>query len=1231
MDKLKVAYVIDGSWFSEGYFDVSVSEDANESIYIADDLELIHRSQTIEILSFINDSGSVVQKRIWQGMYNLSRYTDFYIVKETKKDLSFFDIIVYSEGTDCNDTAVNPNKTNSISFVSIAKNPTIPSSPYSLTFGENFLGNTASPNEGATPLGSNISPIGGVTAETVVGFHYPLNLSGSFHQIYSTTDYYSYDVIYHNKSIIYTIPYNIPVDRYKADPNMVTNIIGFVGPLRSTLIRGMYYDNTGTIEPGGSTFDDVQVGDTQRFSWQGGFHNSIKSKRYKKNFTFAPGQTSNVKMAVYSPNIMGSTAPENVSSPIHHTPLLLLNDGLVIRNYGNFDTQKTWNNRISLSSEGRKYFGTTGDGALISTVSGLDNVVKIDGLTLTGVTLLAMTYNYTLALKQNPSSIHIWGTTYTSSQEFIGTPTGSQTMVPAGLCLATIKDIQGSFDNFCALNNDGTVVCWGENQWGQSRGTSSNGTNITDSPTGQAVRMLGITLTGVTKIVPGTMNHYAITDGKVVGWGNYFIGSGGETLNGINQGSRSNGNNYTSYPIGISFIQELGIVVTDVVDIRAGWDINQNGGNDILYGLTASTALVNIYNNSRNTRFWETNRNINGVVATKSDNTFSNWGFFWGNAGIGTNPNKVGDTMSYNYQISHVNNYINTLYKKPLIFENEKLPFFRKLSSGGFLESSHLCGITNGNKIYCIGTDTFYTDDSQVSRHLTKNDVDISLLNIPDLNYIDVVCGKTHNLAITSNNNVVGWGSNEFGECRGTTFDGSAITITSSNLVKILGVTLQNVIKVSVGDNFSVALKSDKTTVAWGQMEEFNYIPNSLSTNYKFDNILSNNMGTFYKFSEPGVSLYGFSSSNENIFYSSSTLSANVDHLSTKFVNDYSNLNIKYDFNNIEMAKYETILSVKPNNNVFMLGIVNLSIPNEDIGFGDPITENTNNRSLHNSRNVKSLKSNNNHIVYQKLDNTLVDTYLYVIDGVIPEPYYVDSTNTTNILDYHVGSEYTIVTYSSDPTTNPSSWMGINFTTKENFCYFQDYKNSRNPINTTKIIPIPCTTDAVGLLAQRFNSGVDIWKSCVGESRGKIQNHLGLAESNKSINSINTVKQAANNDLYFSTWRTGYTGSNKALTNISTVLMINRIKKEIKIAVDAVLFEVNDHKSTTFISDPIADILAGYQRDGAITSNTISVSSAAAPPIQIVITLNFPYLIDKVTVMLNTDVSGQRLEEIRAF
>lgn len=1230
MDKLKVAYVVTSSpnWF--GFFNATASEDANESIYIASSHELIHRSQTITILDIINNSGSTTNKKTWQEIYNLSVYTDFYIVKETKKDLSFFDIIVYSDGTDCNDTTVNPNKTNSISFVSIAKNPTIPSSPYNLTFGENFLGNCYAPY-------SILPIINGVTAETVVGFHYPVSpLYQQFHQIYSNTDYYSYDVIYHNKSFIYTIPFNVSANTYANLPNVYTiNTINFVGPLRSTLVRGVYYDNTGTIEPGVSN----------------------NTKKYKKEFSFAPGQTSNVKMAVYSPNFLVSeesevlTGQNESSLKYHHAPLLLLNDGLVIRNYGDFDTVRTWNDKLSEQTNkakdgaviGRKYFGTTGGGALISTQSDLNNVVKINGLTLTGVTLLAMTYNYTLALKQNPSSIHIWGTTYESSQEFVGTPTGPQTMVPAGLCLATIKDIQGSFDNFCALNNDGTVVCWGENQWGQSRGTSADGTNITDSPTGQAVRMLGITLTGVTKIVPGTMNHYAITGGKVVGWGNYFIGPSGATLNGINQGSQSNGNNYTSYPIGISFIQELGIVVTNVVDIHAGWDINQNGGTQLLTGILgdalAANNILQLYNNSRSNRFWETNRNINGVVATKSDNTFSNWGFFWGNRAIGLDPAKVGDTMSYNYQISHVNNYINTIITNPVsgLFSNKLLPSFRKLSSGGVLESSHLCGITN-NKIYCIGTDTFYTDNSQVSRHLGTNEVDISLLNIPDLNYIDVVCGKTHNLAITSNNNVVGWGSNDFGECRGTTFDGNPITITSSNLVKILGVTLQNVIKVSVGDNFSVALKSDKTTVAWG-VTSFNSIPNSLSANYKFDNILSNNLGTFYKFSEPGVSLYGFSSSNENIFYSSNyetSFSQWPNGISDKFLDNYSNLNIRYDFNNIEMARYETILSVKPNNNIFLLSMTNLNDVRDENLNSVSVVENTNNRSLHNSRNVKSLKSNNNHIVYQKLDNTLVDTYLYVIDGVIPEPYYVDSTNTTNILDYHVGSEYTIVTYSSDPTTNPSSWMGINFTTKENFCYFQDYKNSINPINTTKIIPIPCTTDAVGLLVERFNSGVDIWKSCAGESRGKIPNpagayHLGLVESNKSINSINTVKQAANNDLYFSTWNTGYTGSNKALTNISTVLMINRIKKEIKIAVDAVLFEVNDYKSTTFISEPIADILGRYQRDGAITSSSIVVSPAAAPPIQIEITLHFPYLIDKVTLMLNTDVSGQRLEEIRAF
>ena len=65
----------------------------------------------------------------------------------------------------------------------------------------------------------------------------------------------------------------------------------------------------------------------------------------------------------------------------------------------------------------------------------------------------------------------------------------------------------------------GTVVAWGKNDYGQCLGTGLNGSALTSTPSGDAVQINGITLTGVSAIAGGAYHTIALKNGEVLAWG----------------------------------------------------------------------------------------------------------------------------------------------------------------------------------------------------------------------------------------------------------------------------------------------------------------------------------------------------------------------------------------------------------------------------------------------------------------------------------------------------------------------------------------------------------------------------------------------------------------------------------------------------------------------------------------------------------------------------------------
>ncbi|HEV2784270.1 MAG TPA: hypothetical protein VGX25_33205 [Actinophytocola sp.] len=157
---------------------------------------------------------------------------------------------------------------------------------------------------------------------------------------------------------------------------------------------------------------------------------------------------------------------------------------------------------------------------------------------LTGVTSIAAGRAHVLALLSDGSVVG-WGRNF---QGQLGDGTSVDRSTPVPVCavgqsapcsafLTGVSGLVGGDDHSVALLTDGSVLTWGDNEFGQL----GNGT-LTDSPVPTPVCAVGQTapcsefLTGASSLGPGLLdNSLAVGPGGVVyGWGNNFFGQLGD-------------------------------------------------------------------------------------------------------------------------------------------------------------------------------------------------------------------------------------------------------------------------------------------------------------------------------------------------------------------------------------------------------------------------------------------------------------------------------------------------------------------------------------------------------------------------------------------------------------------------------------------------------------------------------------------------------------------------------
>jgi len=191
----------------------------------------------------------------------------------------------------------------------------------------------------------------------------------------------------------------------------------------------------------------------------------------------------------------GVRSAVQISGGIFHTAALLRNGEVSC--WGTND----WGEGVG------RVFGSQANGAPITNGVPGDHV-KVLGQVLVGAVKVSAGELHTTALLGNGSVVQ-WGT--------LDYP------VPANLVATSVS--AGSLFTM-ALRPDGRVVCWGRNYHGDCLGTDASGNAIGGTPDGsQFVRVLGSELTGVVQIAAGYEHATAVrANGTVACWGRNDFG-----------------------------------------------------------------------------------------------------------------------------------------------------------------------------------------------------------------------------------------------------------------------------------------------------------------------------------------------------------------------------------------------------------------------------------------------------------------------------------------------------------------------------------------------------------------------------------------------------------------------------------------------------------------------------------------------------------------------------------
>ncbi|MFA7209793.1 MAG: hypothetical protein WC120_06000, partial [Parcubacteria group bacterium] len=424
-------------------------------------------------------------------------------------------------------------------------------------------------------------------------------------------------------------------------------------------------------------------------------------------------------------------------------------------------------------------------------------VIQLLGLTKQ----VAAGNSYTCALKTD-GSVYCWGFNdygQLGNNSIVGTSEPVQVLGVGGIgMLADITQITAGNNHTCALKTDGTAYCWGYNVYGQVGDKTITQRNV-------PVQVKGVggvgTLADVAQLVAGG-NHTcaAKTDGTAYCWGHDLYGQIGDNVSTTRR----------TTPVQVLGVDGIG-TLSGVRRISGGgnhtcavknegtafcWGSNAYGqvGNNSTIDALAPVQVLGIDGIGALSGIDRIATGAAHTCAVKTDNTVLCWGYN-GNGQLGDG--------------SDTDRYVPVAVAG--VGGEDLLSDINQIIAG----NSNTCALNNGGLAYCWGNNNFgqVGDGTTNSTFLPVQIMDDDGIgNLTEISQISA--GNYHMCAVKTDGSLYCWGHSGYGETGDYSTNARLLPV---QVVDVGGAgSLSDVNQISAGGTSSCARKTDGTAYCWG-------------------------------------------------------------------------------------------------------------------------------------------------------------------------------------------------------------------------------------------------------------------------------------------------------------------------------------------------------------------------------------------------------------------------------
>ena len=422
----------------------------------------------------------------------------------------------------------------------------------------------------------------------------------------------------------------------------------------------------------------------------------------------------------------------------------------------------------NVSCWGRNWSGQLGNGIHSNDEPDdtVNSAVPVPVKNLSGAIEISAGYAHACALLKN-GAISCWGKNENgqlgNGRFFHGRTTATRVDV---VNIADADAVAAGDNHTCALREDGTVSCWGNNSYGQL----GSGTPEAEPDTAEPTSVAGIA--GAAAIATSENHTCAVMEnGAVRCWGNNSSGQLGNGRSGINRDDRSEN---TAIPVAV-------IGIDDATEIATGWDHTCALVEDSTVSCWGSNSFGQLGDG--------TNRSNSAPVKTADISDAiaitAGWDhacalsrngsvFCWGNNLDGQLGNGANSSSSTPVRVADITD-----------------------ATAIAADGNHTCALTQNGAIYCWGSNRA---DSPIPLRVT---------DITDATAISA--GDFHTCALRKDGTASCWGNNEDGQL------GDGTTDQSLRPVKVAD--LSDAIAITTGSSHTCALREGSEITCWGNNE----------------------------------------------------------------------------------------------------------------------------------------------------------------------------------------------------------------------------------------------------------------------------------------------------------------------------------------------------------------------------------------------------------------------------